>query len=208
MRLTWLNLRVKATTFGAELCFSFLFQPQLDSSWKHRNNQWGGHYPLNHSSSKWAPLSEETATNADEEQERKERLHAESSVQLQMNGCPSNNWSNYAAWSTPLTSQTCWSCARTSTLMPFLLELRNQPLNYIRWINCLKLYVRSFFLRFCVFNYWTTFLTVDFLSCHGKKTKGVTINDDSCPLSHRLEHLHLRVMQHSQNVLSVPEKER
>lgn len=32
---TWLNLRVKATTFGAELCFSFLFQPQLDSSWKH-----------------------------------------------------------------------------------------------------------------------------------------------------------------------------
>lgn len=35
MRLTWLNLRVKATTFGAELCFSFLFQPQLDSSWKH-----------------------------------------------------------------------------------------------------------------------------------------------------------------------------
>ena len=33
--LTWLNLRVKATTFGAELCFSFLFQPQLDSSCKH-----------------------------------------------------------------------------------------------------------------------------------------------------------------------------
>lgn len=32
--LTWLNLRVKATTFGAELCFSFLFQPQLESSCK------------------------------------------------------------------------------------------------------------------------------------------------------------------------------
>lgn len=32
---TWLNLRVKATTFGEELCFSFLFQPQLDSSCKH-----------------------------------------------------------------------------------------------------------------------------------------------------------------------------
>ena len=32
--LTWLNLRVKATALGAELCFSFLFQPQLDNSCK------------------------------------------------------------------------------------------------------------------------------------------------------------------------------
>lgn len=38
MKRTWLNLRVKATTFGAELCFSFLFQPQLDSSYKHTKN--------------------------------------------------------------------------------------------------------------------------------------------------------------------------
>lgn len=30
--LTWLNLRVKATTFGARLCFSFLLHPQLASS--------------------------------------------------------------------------------------------------------------------------------------------------------------------------------
>jgi len=29
---TWLNLRVKATTLGAKLCFSFRFQPQLASS--------------------------------------------------------------------------------------------------------------------------------------------------------------------------------
>lgn len=31
--ITWLNLRVKATALGAELCFSFLFQPQLESSY-------------------------------------------------------------------------------------------------------------------------------------------------------------------------------
>lgn len=37
--LTWLNLRVKATTLGAELCFSFLFQPQLESSWKKTNKK-------------------------------------------------------------------------------------------------------------------------------------------------------------------------
>ena len=30
--LTWLNLRVKATTLGARLCFSFLLHPQLASS--------------------------------------------------------------------------------------------------------------------------------------------------------------------------------
>lgn len=30
---TWLNLHVKATTLGAKLCFSFLFHPQLASSW-------------------------------------------------------------------------------------------------------------------------------------------------------------------------------
>lgn len=45
MDLTWLNLRVKATTFGAELCFSFLFQPQLDSSYKHTQKT---HYVQNH----------------------------------------------------------------------------------------------------------------------------------------------------------------
>lgn len=44
MCLTWLNLRVNATTLGAELCFSFLFQPQLDSSWKQTNNQGNLHY--------------------------------------------------------------------------------------------------------------------------------------------------------------------
>lgn len=32
--LTWLNLRVKATTFGARLCFSFLLHPQLANSWE------------------------------------------------------------------------------------------------------------------------------------------------------------------------------
>lgn len=49
MHLTWLNLRVKATTFGAELCFSFLFQPQLDSSWKHTKEQGNWYHALKHS---------------------------------------------------------------------------------------------------------------------------------------------------------------
>lgn len=55
MHLTWLNLRVKATTFGAELCFSFLFQPQLDSSWKHTNNQGNWYYALSHSTFLYTP---------------------------------------------------------------------------------------------------------------------------------------------------------
>lgn len=36
---TWLKRRVKATAFGAELCFSFLFQPQLESSWKKKKKE-------------------------------------------------------------------------------------------------------------------------------------------------------------------------
>lgn len=35
---TWLNLHVKATTLGARLCFSFLFHPQLASSWNSGEN--------------------------------------------------------------------------------------------------------------------------------------------------------------------------
>lgn len=37
--LTWLNLRVKATTLGARLCFSFLLHPQLANSCEAQSQQ-------------------------------------------------------------------------------------------------------------------------------------------------------------------------
>lgn len=37
--LTWLNLRVKATTLGARLCFSFLLHPQLANSCETQSQQ-------------------------------------------------------------------------------------------------------------------------------------------------------------------------